>query len=233
MNKELDALDQNETWEMTQLPKRKKAIGSRWVYKTKYASDEKVERLKARVVARGDRQIKGKDYKHTFSPVAKFATVRALIALATAKKWELNQLDINNAFLHGYLEEEVYMKPPPGYNKGKPGEVCNLKRSIYGLKQASRQWNLELCKLLKRLEFDQAMRYYSLFSKVKDGKWTIVLVYVDDLLVTGDDIDYIKILKQELDREFTIKDPGLMRYYFGIELLRNKDRTILNQRKYI
>lgn len=95
--------------------------------------------MKARVVARGDKQIKGKDYIETFSPVAKFTTVRSLIALATTQNWNLHQLGINNAFLHGYLEEEVYMMPPEGYTKARKRQVCRLKRSIYGLKQASRE----------------------------------------------------------------------------------------------
>ena len=123
--------------------------------------------------------MKDKDYKHTFSPVAKLTTVRVFIALATAKSWPLHQLDINNAFLHGYLDEEVYMAPPEGYTKAKPGQVCKLQRSLYGLKQASRQWNLE---------FKQSKSDYSLFTRLQEGLFTFVLVYVDDLLITGNDL---------------------------------------------
>lgn len=132
MDKELAALDTNQTWELTALPPYKTAIACKWVFKSKFNPDGTLERCKARLVARGDKQIKGKDYKHTFSPVAKFTTIRVLIALAATKNWELHQLDINNAFFHGYIEEELYMLPPPGLTV-PPGLVCKLRRSIYGL----------------------------------------------------------------------------------------------------
>lgn len=156
MNKEINALESNETWELMTLPEGERAIGSKWVYKVKYKPTGEVERFKARLVAKGYNQVKGKDYKHTFSPVAKFASVRALIAVAIVRDWNIHQLDINNAFLHGFLEEEVYMTPPLGYGKATAGQVCKLKKSLYGLKQASRQWNVELSKLLINLGFVQS-----------------------------------------------------------------------------
>ncbi|XP_074306316.1 putative mitochondrial protein AtMg00820 [Silene latifolia] len=103
MNKELHALEENQTWVLTQLPKGKKTIGAKWVYKIKFKPDGNIERYKARLVAKVYSQVEGKDYKHTFSPVAKLTTVRILIALAAAKNWVLYQLDINNAFLYGFL----------------------------------------------------------------------------------------------------------------------------------
>ncbi|KAL2892553.1 Retrovirus-related Pol polyprotein from transposon TNT 1-94 [Bienertia sinuspersici] len=153
MNKEIKALEDNDTWIITKFPKGKKAIGSKWVYKTKLNPDGTIERLKARVVAIGYQQVEGKDFTQTFSPVAKLATVRVVIALAIVHNWPLCQLDVNNVFLHGYLDEEVYMIPPAGYEKVKPGDVCRLVKSIYGLKQASRQWNKELSKFLKSIGF--------------------------------------------------------------------------------
>jgi len=150
---------------MTTLPHGKKALTSNWVYKTKYNPDGAVDRHKARLVIRGFEQIKDKDYKHTFSPVAKLITVRVFIALATAKHWPLHQLDINNAFLHGFIDEDVYMLPPEGYATGLPGQVCKLQRSLYGLKQASRQWNIELAKFLVTEGFTQSKNDYSLFTK--------------------------------------------------------------------
>ncbi|KAL0339353.1 UNVERIFIED_CONTAM: Retrovirus-related Pol polyprotein from transposon RE2 [Sesamum angustifolium] len=124
MQYELDALERNQTWDLCDLPANKKAIGSRWVYKVKLLPDGSIDRYKARLVAKGYSQIEGVDYFDSFSPVAK-------------------TLDVNNAFLHGHLEEEVYMLPPEGYLRARPGQVCRLKRSLYGLKQASRQWNIE------------------------------------------------------------------------------------------
>jgi len=134
MDKELEALEANGTWRLTTLPPDKKALTSKWVYKVKFRPDRSVKRYKARLVIRGFQQVKDKDFKHTFSPVAKLTTVRIFIALATAKAWSLHQLDINNAFLHGFIDEDIYMQPPEGYTRAAPGQVCKLERSLYGLK---------------------------------------------------------------------------------------------------
>ena len=234
MQEELAALEKNGTWELTSLPEGKKALDSKWVYKVKFKPNGEVERYKARLVARGDRQVKGKDYKATFSPVAKFATVRTMIALATKRGWKLHQLDINNAFLHGHLEEEVYLKIPTGYTTPHtPGQVCRLKKSLYGLKQASRQWNIELRGFLKHLGYHQCARDSSVFFKPTGTKLSIALVYVDDLLLTGDDEEGLQHLKMSLDKAFTIKDLGELRYFLGIEVARSVKGTVINQRKYI
>ncbi|KAL2932969.1 Retrovirus-related Pol polyprotein from transposon TNT 1-94 [Bienertia sinuspersici] len=181
MEKELQALEANDTWELTSLPPGKKAIGCKWVYKTKFKPNGEVERYKGRLVARGDKQISGKDYKHTFSPVAKLTTVRVVLALAAVKRWDIQQLDINNAFLHGFLDEEVYMTPPPRYNKAKAGQVCKLKRSIYGLKQAPRCWNKKLSKFLIDWGFIQSKQDYSMFVFRKHDSFLVVVAYVDGL----------------------------------------------------
>jgi hypothetical protein len=140
MNAELEALAKTGTWVIVDLPPQVKPIGSKWVYKVKYKADGTVERHKARLVAKGYNQVEGLDYFDTFSPVAKLTTVRILLALASIKQWNLHQLDVNNAFLHGDLEEDVYMTIPDGVTSTKPGQVCKLLKSLYGLKQASRKW---------------------------------------------------------------------------------------------
>lgn len=190
-------------------------------------------RHKARLVATGYQQVAGEDFTHTFSPVAKLATVRIIISLAIARKWPLCQLDINNAFLHGYLDEEVFMKPPLGYSKAKHGEVCRLKRSLYGLKQASRQWNKELSKFLFNLGFVQSKQDYSLFTRDLDGEFVVILVYVDDMVLTGTSSSQISDIKLALDKAFTIKDLGNLKYFLGIEIIRNESGILLSQRKYI
>ncbi|GKB72637.1 retrovirus-related pol polyprotein from transposon TNT 1-94, partial [Tanacetum coccineum] len=233
MEKELNALEQNRTWELTELPIGHKPITSKWVYKIKYKANGTLDKYKARLVVRGYNQKEGQDYKHTFSPVAKLETVRVIIALATAKDWPLHQLDVNNAFLHGYLDEEIYMIPPEGYNKAKPGQVCKLLRSLYGLKQASRQWNQELSKFICSLGFVQSKHDHSLFVKNKDSVFTAVLVYVDDILITGNCAEDIQATKVALDQKFTIKDLGLAQYFLGIEICRSTHGTHLSQRKYI
>ncbi|XP_019105538.1 uncharacterized mitochondrial protein AtMg00810-like [Beta vulgaris subsp. vulgaris] len=146
---------------------------------------------------------------------------------------ELHQLDINNAFLHGYIDEDLYMHPPLGYTKAKPGQVCKLKRSIYGLKQASRQWNLELTKFLLHLGFQQSKYDYSMFTLKTGDSYIIVVAYVDDLLLAGTNLSCIQQLKTQLHDAFTIKDLGPLKYFLGIEVSRDSTGILLNQRKYI
>ncbi|GJS02148.1 retrovirus-related pol polyprotein from transposon TNT 1-94 [Tanacetum coccineum] len=133
MDSELEALEQNKTWTIEKLPPNKKALGCKWVYKIKYKSDGTIERFKARLVILGNHQVAGVDYSETFAPVAKMVTVRVFLAIAAAKQWELHQMDVHNAFLHGDLEEEVFMKLPPGLHKGQPGEACKLRNLKYFL----------------------------------------------------------------------------------------------------
>lgn len=161
MQTELTSLDANHTWDLVSLPPGKIAIGCKWVYKAKFNPDGSLNKCKARLVARGDKQIKGKDYKYTFSPVARFTTVRVPIVMAAAKDWPIHQLDINNAFPHGFVDEELYMQPPPGYIVPS-GMVCKLRRSLYGLRQSARQWNIELTKHLIEKGFVQSTQVFTI-----------------------------------------------------------------------
>ncbi|KAL0301405.1 UNVERIFIED_CONTAM: Retrovirus-related Pol polyprotein from transposon RE2 [Sesamum radiatum] len=233
MDKELEALENNSTWDLTTLPAGKRAIGSRWVYKVKLHQDGSIERYKARLVAKGYTQVEGVDFFDSFSPMAKTVTVRLFIAIASAYRWPLLQLDVNNAFLHGHLDEEVYMVPPEGYDKAHGGLVCRLKRSLYGLKQASRQWNIELTSKLESYGFTQSPHDHCLFTLRKDSLFLALIVYVDDVLLTGNSLDDLNAVKSYLDDLFTIKDLGNAKYFLGLELACSAQGTYVTQRKYL
>jgi len=146
MNSEHTALLRNRTWHPVPPPKGKNIIGCKWVFKVKKKADGSVDRYKARLVAKGYKQCYGIDYEDTFSSVVKAATIRLILSITVSKGWSLRQLDVQNAFLHDVLEEEVYMHQPPGYKDRKhPNYVCKLDKAIYGLKQAPRAWYARLC----------------------------------------------------------------------------------------
>ncbi|CAH9146720.1 unnamed protein product [Cuscuta epithymum] len=232
MQSEIRALENNQTWVMEPLPPGKKALGCKWVYKIKYNSDGTVERFKARLVVFGNHQQEGIDYTETFAPVAKMVTVRLFLAVAAAKNWELHQMDVHNAFLHGDLDEVVYMKPPPGFCSSRPGQVCRLKKSLYGLRQAPRCWFAKLSASLKQYGFQQSYSDYSLFTLTQGSAQLFILIYVDDLIIAGNDSSAIARFKSYLHNCFHMKDLGFLKYFLGIEVARSADGIFLCQRKY-
>ncbi|GJT78965.1 putative RNA-directed DNA polymerase [Tanacetum coccineum] len=206
----------------------RKAIKS----KIKYKSNGKVERYKARLVAKGCGQKEGIDYDEIFSPVVKMSTVRCFINMAVQNSWNISQLDVNNAFLYGDLNEDVYMIPPPGFFDKNDTRVCKLVKSLYGLKQAPRQWNKKLVETLSKVGFLQSKNDHSLFTKHKDGMFLALLVYVDDIIITGNNNDEITKFKTYLNQKFKIKDLGELKFFLGIEVVKIKNGLCLNQRKY-
>ncbi|KAL0315510.1 UNVERIFIED_CONTAM: Retrovirus-related Pol polyprotein from transposon RE1, partial [Sesamum radiatum] len=168
-----------------------------------------------------------------FSLVAKSVTVLVFLTIAVSKSWPLFQLDVNNAFLHRHLDEEVYMDPPAGYVKAQPSQVCKLRWSLYGLKQASRQWNLELTSRLLDFRFIQSPHDNCLFLKDSGDNFVALLVYVDDILLTGASEGNLTAVKEYLDRLFTIKDLGTAKYFLGLELTQSSHGLHVTQHKYL
>ena len=233
MDDEINVLVQTRTWEFADLPIGKYTVGCKWVYKTKHKVDGSIERFKARLAAKGFIQQEGIDFRETCSPVAKITTVRLLLAIATTKNWLLEQLGVNNAFLHEYLNEEVYIVVPKGVDPPKPGQVCKLRKSFYGLRQASRQWYEKLSTVLTSSSYTQSQSDFSLSTKQSaTGAFTTILVYVDDMILTRNDSQEIALVKSQLYHLFKIKDLGQLKFFLGLEVARSRKGIFLNQRKY-
>jgi histone deacetylase 1/2 len=210
MDTEHQALLHNKTWHLVPRPKGKNIIGSRWVYKIKRKADGSIDRYKARLVAKGYKQRYGIDYEDTFSPVVKAATIRLVLSIAISMGWSLRQLDVQNAFLHGILDEEVYMYQPPGYtDPSHPTWVCKLDKALYGLKQAPRAWYSRLCAKLQALGFVPSKSDTSLFYYRKGNHTIFVLVYVDDIIVASSSPAATDALLANLQKDFALKDLGI------------------------
>ena len=234
MKEELDALHKTGTLDLVDLSSGKSAIGCKWVYNIKTRSDGTVYRYKARLVAKGFTQEYVIDYEETFAPVARLSYVRTLIAVSAARKWPLFQMDVKNAFLNGELSEEVYMKLPPGYSypPGFPHRVFRLRRALYGLKQAPRAWFAKFSSTISQYGFSGSSFDTALFLRRSGLGITILLLYVDDMNITGDDMQGIQDLKHFLGRQFEMKDLSPLNYFLGLEVSSSADGYYLTQAKY-
>jgi len=227
---EIGAMESTNKWEITTLPKDKKAVGCKWVFTLKILADGSLERYKARLVAKGYTQKEGLDYTNTFSPVAKMTTIKLLLKIYASKKWFLKQLDVSNSFLNGELEEEIYMKLPEGSAERKgiilpSNAVCRLKRSIYGLKQASRQWFKKFSASLLSLGFFKIHGDHTLFLIDCGGEYVVVLVlvYVDDIVIAS--------TNEDLHNLFKLRDLGDLKYFLCLEISRTEVGISLCHRK--
>jgi len=232
MSNEISALEANHTWDFAPLPPGKKALGFKWVYKIKYYADGRIEHYKARLVVLGNTQVEGEDFHETFAPVAKMTTVRCLLRAVVAKGWELHQMDVHNAFLHGDLHEDIFMKAPPSFRPPQPHLVCKLRKSLYGLRQTPRQWFFKLATTLRNYGFCQSPLDRSLFVYKKGEIFLALLVYVDDLVLTGSSPTHCRPFKQYLHQCFKLKDLCPLKYFLGIEVACSPSGLFLCQRKY-
>ncbi|KAL3628046.1 hypothetical protein CASFOL_028148 [Castilleja foliolosa] len=194
-----------------------------------------VDKFKARLVARGYTQQEDIDYLENISPVVKFTTVRLFLCLAAVKHWDLYQLDANNAFLNGDLSEEVYMALPSGYTCSNPSlkfHVCMLHKSIYGLKQASRQWNEKFTTAILNVGFVQSNSDYSLFVRGSGDSLIALLIYGYDMVIAGPKSANIPALISDLGSIFRLRDLGPLKYFLGMEIARSSSGITVSQRSY-
>ncbi|KAK9128999.1 hypothetical protein Syun_017796 [Stephania yunnanensis] len=236
MNDEMNSMSSNDVWDLVELPKGAKAIGCKWIFKTKKDSLGNIERYKARLVAKGFTQKEGIDYKETFSPVSKKDSLRIILALVAHFDFELQQMDVKTAFLNGQLEEEVYMKQPEGFSSiGNENLVCKLKKSIYGLKQASRQWYLKFHDVISSFGFVENIMDNCIYQKVSGSKICFLILYVDDILLATNDKGMLHEVKQFLSNSFDMKDMRDASYVIGIKIHRDRTCCILgmSQEAYI
>ncbi|KAJ3676869.1 hypothetical protein LUZ60_002593 [Juncus effusus] len=234
MENEFNALLANQTWDLIPSHSSQNIVGCKWVFKIKKNADGSIERYKARLVAKGYHQEEGIDYTETFSPVVKPTTIRVVLTLALSKGWSVRQLDVNNAFLNGDLEETVFMQQPPGFvDDSRPNHECLLKKALYGLKQAPRAWFTKLKSTLINLDFVGSRTDTTLFIRFQHDELLVLLVYVDDIIVTGNKSVSVEQLIINLNAQFSLKDLGSLHYFLGIEAQQVPDGVLLSQPQYI
>lgn len=232
MIEEYQYILKNNVWDIVPRPKEKFVVSSKWLFKIKHDADGSIEKHKARFVARGFSQKEGIDYEETFAHVARYTYVRAIIAIAAAKGWKIHQMDVKTAFLNRTIDDEVYLEQPEGFViHNAASHVCKLKKALYGLKQAPRAWYERIDSYLLGLGFTKNDADPNLYFKVINGNMLILILYVDDLLITGEDHLIIQC-KKDLASEFDMKDLGSLHYFLGLEVWQKPDGIFLNQGKY-
>ena len=232
---EIDNHVSNGTWELVDLPPGAKCIGSGWVFRLKRNADGSIERYKARLVAKGYSQRPGFDYTEVFAPTFRYAAIRTIIALAAINDLHLHSVDISHAFINGDLEETIYMRQAEGFHKGASNRVCRLRKSLYGLKQAARQWNKKLHDTLLAMGFKRLESDRSIYIFFRGDVRIIIPVFIDDITFASSNRAAIDSTIKELASYFKLRDLGPTSFLLGIEIIRNpeKHQIALSQRQYI
>ncbi|KAD2204143.1 hypothetical protein E3N88_41639 [Mikania micrantha] len=234
MKEELQSLEYHKTWTLTKLPCDKQAIGLRWLFKIKRNADGEVSRYKARLVAKGYAQEYGKDFEETFSLVARFETIRLVLSLAAQHGWKVYQFDVKTAFLNGFLQEEVYVLQPLGFEiKGDEDKVYKLHKALYGLKQAPRAWYSRIDTFFTKNVYERSENEPTVYVKRSRNKELVIIcLYVDDIIYTESSNELVAEFKQHMMTEFDMTDIGILRYFLGLEVTQSNAGIFLSQRKY-
>lgn len=225
MKKEYKSLLDNGTWKLVEKPRDKNVIGCKWIFSTKRLADGTIEKYKARLVAQGCYQRYNQDYTETYAPVIRHPTIRLILSLAVKYKLLVKHVDVVAAYLNGELKEEVYMKQPEMFTvKGQENLVCKLEKSLYGLKQAGREWNHKINEILANMEFKQCKTDSCVFVKRNGNEINIIALYVDDILLACTSEETMENILENLKEQIDIVDRGLVSYYLGMEIIRNDPR---------
>ncbi len=240
MTDEYNALLSHQTWDLVDLPKGKNLVGCKWVYKLKRNASGEISKYKSRLVAQGFSQEHGIDFDEVFAPVARYKSIRALLAIANQLDLEVHQMDVVSAFLNGKLEEEIYMKQPKGFEDEKnPEKVCRLNSSLYGLKQSARCWNKEIDDYLQENGYKQSTADPCIYIKTEivNGEKMIVLVgiYVDDTILCSNNTKYLIAEKKRLGKKFKMDDRGEIDFILGMKVSRDRVNKVLtiDQKAYL
>ncbi|PKU70166.1 Retrovirus-related Pol polyprotein from transposon TNT 1-94 [Dendrobium catenatum] len=234
MANEFLALQKQGTWTLVKPPPNASILGCKWTYKTKRHADGTIAMHKARLVAQGNHQQYGLDYMETFSPVEKLPTIRIFLTIALHHHWPVHQLDVANAFLHGHITETVYMTQPRGFEDSThPDYVCHLNKALYGLKQAPRQWYNTFTSTLLHLGFSHSQSDPSLFVYNHNKCRIYLLVYVDDILISGNDPTAVTTILAKLSQQFNMKHLGPASEFIGIKITKSDNCYFLSQEKYV
>ncbi|KAM1415115.1 hypothetical protein ACFX2I_006811 [Malus domestica] len=236
MEEEIDSMLKNKVWSLVPKPAGvTKTVGCKWVFKTKRNSQGNIDKHKARLVGKGFTEREGIDYNETFSPVSTKDSMRVILALTAHFDLELHQMDVKTAFLNGDLEEDIYMHQPPGFvERGKESMIHKLNKSIYGLKQASRQWNKKFDHVMSSFGFRENKMDECVYLKISGSKVVFLVLYVDDILIASSDLTLLQSTKEMLANSFDMKDLGEAKFALGIEIIRDRSKKALglSQRLY-
>jgi hypothetical protein len=228
MNDEMKSMSTNDVWYLVEIPKGAKTVGFKWVYKTKQDSKGNIERFKERLMAKGFTQREGIDYTKIFSPVSSKDSFRIIMTLVAHYDLELHQIDVNTTFLNGNLQENVYMAQPEGFAvEGKEHMGCKLKKSLYGLRQASRQWYIKFDGVIRSFDFAENKVDNCIYVKFKRKDFTILMLYVDGILLASSDKNILYETKSFLFSNFDMKDLGDASYVLGIEIHLYRTKGVL------
>jgi hypothetical protein len=228
MVEEMASLDKNEACNLVELLTRRNPMGRKWVFKKKLNVEGKVEKHKSWLVAKGYSQVEGIDFGEIFSHVSKLTSIRFVLSIVVSFDFELEQMDAKTPFLHGDLEEEIYMKQLEVFaGKGKKELVCKLKKSMYGLKKSPRMWyqNFDTCIL--GLGFRISKAYHCMYFKLVGDCLIYLILYVDDMLFIGNNKEIIQDVKTQLSSKLDMKDLGVVNFNLGMKIKRNRKKMKL------